>query len=233
MHYDDHLVNFELLNGASAAIHGGATKRAFVPSGDMQGMGDPSRGQMPPGDPSAMGGAPPQSSPEMQQILTRLAALESAGGGGAGGAAGAAGAAGAVKPKIDQNVVMLQILKLLARLCDAQGIQVPASEMVPGQADLNQLVQATQAGQPLPGMDPTAQGGAGAGAIPPMQPMQGAGIPGQGVEKGGSYREQGTAFDPVGMQEIGVDFSTGLAREMGNVQSRAEAVAFMMRGTAG
>ncbi len=199
----DHIINHELLRMARSGLF----KQAFVPGAGMdpsQGgappPGDPSQGGAPPppGDPS-QGGAPPGGAPPggpdiLQTVLQKLTTLEQ--GMAAGGAGGAAGG-GALKPKVDVNVVLLQILKILARIADAQGIQIPASEMVPGQGDLGQLAQATQSGQPLPGSDPTLQqggAGGGAGAIPPMPPMDPSGVPGQ--QKAGSYREQGHAFDP-------------------------------------
>lgn len=141
------------------------------------------------------GGAPPAPGGDpLSAILQKLNELSQA-----GGAGGAAGAGGAIKPKIDVNAVLLQILKIQARIADSLGIQIPASEMVPGQADMQQLAQATQSGQPMPGMDPTAQVGGGAppgggGAIAPIGPMPGSGIPGQ--DKAGSRFETGRAFDP-------------------------------------
>lgn len=218
----DHLVNFELLTLAKQHTE----KLAFVPGGDMGAPpgGDPSQGGMAPpgGDPSQGGGMPPPppggggGGPDpMSAILQKLTSLEQ----NMAGAGGAGGAGGAIKPKVDVNMVMLQILKILARIADSLGVQIPASEMVPGQADIQQLAQATQTGQPLPGSDPTAQAGgqAPAGAIPPVPPMQPSGVPGQGVEKGGSYREQGHAFDTAKLAELGA------------VGNRAAAIAMKLR----
>lgn len=218
----DHIINFELLQGASAAM-GRFQKRAFVPGGDVAGGGGAPPGGAPPmdpsmggGDPAAMGmdpsmmgggGAPPPApagggggggDPILQQILQKLTMLEPA-----GGAGGAGGAAGGIKPKVDVNAVLLQILKILARIADSLGVQIPASEMVPGQQDMQQLAQATTQGTAMPGMDPTAQAGGagGAGAIPPIPPMQGSGVP--GGEKVGTYREPGDAFDTSRLADLG------------------------------
>ncbi len=130
-----------------------------------------------PMDPAMMGGAPPMDpamaggggmppGPDIQTMITQ--AVQTAMGGAGGGAAGGAMGGGAgIKPKIDVNVVMLQILKILARIADALGVQIPASEMVAGPADLGQLASQSQGGAP-------AGGGAGGSAIQPIQPMQGA-----------------------------------------------------------
>lgn len=175
-----HFLNADLIRMA---------KEAFVPGADPSAAGGP-----PQGDPAA-GGAPP-ADPGMSQVAAPPPAPDaSAGGGGpldvilqkltalgAGGAGGAAG--GALKPKIDVNVTLLQILKIMARMADHMGIQIPASEMVPTQSDLGQLATATQTGQPMPGMDPSATAGGQAGgqqAIQPMGQMSGmapAGVPG-------------------------------------------------------
>jgi hypothetical protein len=142
---------------------------------------------------------------QVQQMIQQAMMMQ---GGGAGGGAGAKG----LTPKIDEKAVMLQMLKILARIADQLGIKIPASEMVVNQQDMMGLAQASSSGQPLPGMDPSAGAGAGGGAggggaiggMPPMDPMQGAGQPGAaGPEKAGSYRPNGTAFDTGGLAEIG------------------------------
>jgi hypothetical protein len=106
---------------------------------------------------------------------------------------------------VDVNSVLLQILKIQARIADQLGVKIPASEMVVTQQDQMGLANATQSGQPMPGMDPTAGGGGGGGGaiggIPPMDPMQGAGMPGAGGEKAGSYKSNGTAFDTHGFAD--------------------------------
>lgn len=224
----DHLINPALLTltkQASVRL-GGFRKQAFVPGGDPSmggappGGGDPAAGGAPPGgDPAAMGAPPPDPAAggggggmdpaQMQQMVQQAVQQAMAGQGGAGGAGAGAGA-GALKPKVDVNSVLLQILKIQARIADQLGVKIPASEMVVTQQDQMGLANATQTGQPMPGMDPTAAagggggaGGAGGGAIggmPPMDPMQGAGTP--GGEKTGSYRGNGTAFDTAGLGDI-------------------------------
>lgn len=175
----------ELLKQAQARIDEMRQQRAklaFMPGeamvaaeggGDLSaGGGDPSAagGGMPPGaDPSMAGGggappppaAPPPAAgggdlPSMIQQQVQLA-LQGMGGGGAGAQ---------FKPKIDPNVVQLQILKLLAKICDHLQIPIPASDMVVTPTDLMQQAQ---------GGDPSAGGGAGGapqGNIMPMEPIQ-------------------------------------------------------------
>lgn len=225
----DHIVNPSLLEMTKQAGHlaiGGFRKQAFIPGGDP-GMGggggappggDPAAGggaPPPGGDPAAGGGAPPpgggggggnpgggMDAAQVQQMIQQAMMMQ---GGGAGGGAGA-GAKG-LTPKIDEKAVMLQILKILARIADQLNIKIPASEMVVNQQDMMGLAQASSTGQPLPGMDPNngagAGGGGAIGGMPPMDPMQGAGQPGMGGEKAGSYRPNGTAFDTGGLAEIG------------------------------
>jgi hypothetical protein len=217
----DHLVNVELLRMAQDRVRGLA-KQAFVPGGDMSGGGgDPAAGGGAPPDPMAGGGggAPPPGGggggdlsalqPMIQQAVQQ--AMMTQGGAAGAGAGGQAG--GALKPKIDVNVVLTQVVKILARISDHLGIPIPASELIVGQPDLMGMASATQAGGPLPGMDPTAQlngqgqqgaGGAGGQAIQPVggvDPMQGAGVPG-GAQKAGSH-SNGVAFDLAGFGEIG------------------------------
>ena len=144
----------------------------------------------------------------IQQMVTQAVqqAMMQQGGGAGGAAGGAGGAGGALKPKVDVNSVLLQILKIQARIADQLGVKIPASEMVVTQQDQMGLAQATQSGQPMPGMDPSAGGGGGAGgAIPPVQGMEGmqpAGAPGGDPTKQGSYRGNGAAFDTAGFNEI-------------------------------
>lgn len=126
------------------------------------------------------------------------------------GGAGGAGAGGAGKnpltPKIDEKAVLLQILKIQARIADQLGVKIPASEMVVTQNDMQGLAQASTSGAPMPGMDPSAgapgggaAGGGAIGSMPGMDPMQGSGVP--GGEKAGSYKGNGTAFDTIGFTD--------------------------------
>ena len=205
-----HLINPELIALAQLAL-GERTKRAFIPA---QG-GDPGAGGMPPGMPPGMdpammgapppgmdpsgggggGGAPPFPAPPsgggggggaeimMQQIMQKLDGL-----GGAGGGAG-------IKPKIDVNVALMQISKMLARIADALGVQIPAHEMIATPQDLGAMAQQQTTGAPGGG----GMSGGGQGAIPPIQPMEGmqpAGMP--GGEKT-SFAHNGHAFDSSGL----------------------------------
>lgn len=225
----DHLINPALLSMTKRAGVGlgGFSKRAFVPGGDPGmgggggGGGDPAAGggaPPPGGDPAAGGGAPPPDAggggsgggvdPAMIQQMVTQAVQQAMPQGGGAGAGGAGGAGGALKPKVDVNSVLLQILKIQARIADQLGVKIPASEMVVTQQDQMGLANATQSGQPMPGMDPTAAAGGGAGGggggaiggMPPMDPMQGAGTP--GGEKAGSYRPNGSAFDTAGFGDM-------------------------------
>lgn len=181
-----------LLNRAKTA----AAKQAFIDSAAMSGAGgDPAAagGGMPPGgDPMAAGGGMPPGGdpmagggggggggggdvltmlPLIQQAVQQAVAGSGAGGGGGGGAAG-----GMKAPKIDVNVTLLQILKILARIADALGIQIPATEMVATQGDLTAFAQ-QQSGGPAAAAGGDAGGAAAAGgqpAIPPIEPMQAA-----------------------------------------------------------
>lgn len=212
---NDHLINPALLQMTKQAGIGGFSKHAFVPGGDpsMGGAppgGDPAAGgggPPPGGDPSGGGGGggPPPGDPRVDQIVQQMQQMQQqmmAGGGGAGGAGGAKG----LTPKIDEKAVMLQILKILARIADQLGIKIPASEMVVNQQDMMGLAQASSSGGPLPGMDQSQGGGGGAGGggaiggMPPMDPMQGAGMP--GGEKAGGYRPNGTAFDTSSLTQL-------------------------------
>jgi len=117
-------------------------------------------GGLPPGDPAALGG-----------VGVDPAALGGAGGLPAGGAgvdplmvqqmvqqavqqalAGSGGAASSggkpLTPKIDEKVVLVQILKILARIADQLGISIPASEMIVSQQDLSGLARAPAFGGP-------------------------------------------------------------------------------------
>lgn len=150
------------------------------PGGDPAAMGGAPPGGMPPGgDPAAMGGAPPMdpsmagSAPPGGDLLSSLGpmiqsavqqALQTQGGGGAGGGGGQ------LKPKIDVNVALMQISKMLARICSALGVNIPAHELIATPQDLSAMAQQQAAGSPGSGGD--ASGGAGAGPSPTIQPIQ-------------------------------------------------------------
>jgi hypothetical protein len=218
-------VNPELLGMArqTLARHAQLEKQGFIPQGDpTMGGGDPSQGGAPPGapppggDPSqggapppdpSQGGAPPSDPTQgmqgggmdigsmiQQQVQMALQGMTP------GGGAGGAGAG--IKPKIDENVVMLQILKLLAKICDGLGIKVSASEMVVTPQDLQAMAQG---GPGMAAVQDQSQNGGQAGtqpsAIQPIQPM-GAAAPGMGGgAKQGSDR-YGVAFDTGGFAQI-------------------------------
>lgn len=221
----DHIVNPQLLTMVRRGL-GGFNKLAFVPGADMSGggggasQGDPSQGGGAPppqgggmpgggggGDPTPPGGGggDPAASlmPMVQQMVQQQMAQM---GGGMGGGAGGAGGKNPLTPKIDEKAVLLQILKIQARIADQLGVKIPASEMVVTQSDMQGLAQSSSSGAPLPGMDPSAGGGAGAGGggaiggIPPMDPMAGAGVP--GGEKTGNFKSNGVPFDRSQLADV-------------------------------
>jgi hypothetical protein len=97
----------------------------------------------------------------IQQAVQQAMAANSGSGAMTGGGGG-----GGLKPKIDVNVALMQILKILARLADALGVQIPAAEMVATSDDLNQMAASQQA--------PAGGGGGALGAIQPVSPMKAA-----------------------------------------------------------
>jgi hypothetical protein len=107
--------------------------------------------------------------PMIQQAVQQAMA-GSGGGGGAGGGGATAGAGPGLKPKIDINVEIMQMKKLIARLCDAMGVQIPAAEMVATSTDLNQMAAQQNGGAAAGGQ----QGGGAIGQVQPMQPMKSA-----------------------------------------------------------
>lgn len=178
---------------AQAMLEAEQEKRAVIPVGDPAMMaGDPMAGGgapppgggMPPGPPPPGGGMPPPGGdpmaggpppppggdpmagggPDIMAMITQAVQAAMAGQG------GAAGGAGGIKPKIDVNVEIMQMKKILAKISDSLGIQIPAADMVATPEDLSAL----------------AEGGAGAGAmagegdgagdpsaIQPPQPIEG------------------------------------------------------------
>jgi hypothetical protein len=90
------------------------------------------------------------------------AALSAQGGGAAGGTGPA------IKPKIDVNVELMQIKKLLARLADAMGVQIPAAEMVATPEDLGQMAEGGT------GAPAAADGGAMGGGLGSIEPIKAA-----------------------------------------------------------
>lgn len=169
-------------------------KQSFVDAATAGGADPAAAGGAPPagGDPMAAGGDPmaaagggaPPSGPdpmvEIEMLKQQIASM------GAGGGGGGMGGAEPIKPKIDVNVEIMQIKKMLARVVDSLGIQIPAAEMTATSTDLTQMAQQQQG---------AAAGGAPApSAIQPIQPMQAA-APAAGGEKTSGYN--GRLFDPA------------------------------------
>jgi len=206
----DHKVgNRELVK---LARHQLMRKIAFVGGNDPAMTGDPSGGMggggaggmpMDPAmmgmDPAMMGGGgggaapPPPSGLSREEVQAMISQAMQSGGGGAMGAGGEM-----IKPKIDVNVELMQIKNLLAKLCDVNGVQIPAEMMVATPEKLTAMAQGSAQGGVTQGAG--AGGGSGMGAIPPMEGMQGSGVPGGGGgEKSGqikkAFKEQGRPFD--------------------------------------
>jgi hypothetical protein len=169
------LLNRELMKRASANL---TKKIAVIAAGDPalggSPMPDPSAGGAPPGgmppggDPAAMGGMPPPAPAPAPAPAPMQPAM--------------AGGVEPIKPKIDVNVTLLQILKVQARIADALGIKIPASEMVATQGDLTSMGMQQEtgaAGTPLPpaGGQPPAGGPAPIGPIDPNMGGAGGGMP--------------------------------------------------------
>jgi hypothetical protein len=100
--------------------------------------------------------------PMVQQAVQQ--AMSANGGGQPQGANG-------LKPKIDINVEIVQIKKMLAKIIDALGIHVPVSDMVVTPEDLNQIAQG---GPGLAAATPDGKSGGGLGQIAPISPIKAA-----------------------------------------------------------
>lgn len=192
-----HLVNTNLIALAKQA----SSKQAFVPGdaaaggamppgGDPAAAGgappmDPMAGGAPPMDPMAAGGGDPMAALQPMIDQAVQAAVASQGGGGGGAAAG-----GGIKPKIDVNVEIMQMKKILAKISDALGIQIPAAEMVATPDDLNQMAAQEQGGAPAPGGAP-----GGGSAIAPIEPIQAA-APAEKAGEAPTFNN-GTGYSPT------------------------------------
>lgn len=182
-------INAELLKLARTRV--GSYKAAFVAAGDPSMGGAPAGAGGAPMDPSMAGGAPPMDpsvaggmpdpsavagggdplaalQPMIEQAVQQAVAANGAGG--AAGAAAGGGAAAPIKPKIDINVEVMQIKKMLAKIIDTLGIHVPVQDMVATPEDLQQMAEG---GPGAAAMAPDNKGG-GLGQIQPMEPMKAA-----------------------------------------------------------
>ena len=210
-------INPELLGLAKQNLAKAADdeKAAFVQAGDP--MMDPMAGGggAPPMDPM-MGGGPPPGGPPMDPMaggppmdpmaggappMDPMAALQpmiqqavQAAMGGAGGGDG-----GQIKPKIDVNIEIMQIKKILAKISDALGITIPAADMVATPEDLTAMAQGNSAGAGA------LEGGGGPSAISPPSPIEpmGAAAPAApgGAPKQAAW-ENGTADAAISTQVI-------------------------------
>lgn len=191
--FQDARRNLEKLSFVSAGdpgMGGGAPPAGGAPMDPSAGGGapmDPSMAGGAPPDPSAGGGAPPMDpmamlAPMIQQAVQQAMAAN-------GGGGGPSGAGPGLKPKIDVNVEIMQIKKMLAKIVDALGIHIPAADMVATPEDLNQIAEG---GAGYAATTPDNNGGGGAlGQIQPISPVKAA-----------EAWEQGVAFDiPSGFEQ--------------------------------
>ena len=194
-----------MIPGGEEAMGGG-----MPPGGDPMAAGGMPPGGAPPADPMAGGGGamPDMNTMIQQQVQAAIQGM----GGGAGGPGG--NPQGDLKPKIDQNVVMLQVLKILAKIADAMGINIPASDMVVTPEDLQQMAQGGPGYAAMQSDDPAAAGGGapagGGGGISPIEPIPAA----QGPEK--PAHDQGVAADK------------GILPDFGSMANKATAIAAVL-----
>lgn len=220
------LINPQLQDMAWAALSARLGKVAFVPGGGppAQAQGGPGGGAPPGQDPSAgAGGPPPGMDPSAgaggggsdptataQAVAAAIQPMLQGGGGGGGG-----GMVEPIKPKIDVNVELMQIKKMIAKLCDTLGVQIPASDMAVNSQDLTQMAMG-QGAQPAGGA-----GGQQQSSIAPIQPVGAAG-PGMGktsavdqlFNNGHPYGE----LDPAPLGRLG-----GTAAAIAQIMSRRTA----------
>ncbi len=180
------------------AMAGGAPPMDPAMAGGAPPMDPAMAGGAPPMDPAMAGGAPPmdpmaQLQPMIAQAVQTAMASQ---GGGAGGGAGPA-----IKPKIDINVEIMQLKKLVAKLCDAMGVQIPAAEMVATPEDLGQMAEG---GTGAPAMADQSAGGA-LGSIGGIEPMKAA------------EWEHGEAFSPP----AGYEFNEAINQNRSNANLAA------------
>jgi hypothetical protein len=149
------------------AMMGGGGAPPMDPA--MMGM-DPAMMGMDPAmmgmDPAMMGGAPPapEGGGSGGDDIRAIIKEELAASGLTGASSATEAPSGKIKPKVDVNVEILQIKKMLARLSDAMGVNIPAADMVATEDDLTEMASAGA------GVDPAMA----AGAIPPIGPIGGA-----------------------------------------------------------
>lgn len=152
------------MDPAQAAAMQGGQGPTGAPPADPAAGGDPNAA---PADPAAGGGGDQMGAimAALGQMQQQIMALQQGGGAAAGGAGagGTGAAAGGIKPKIDVNTEIMQIKHMMAKICDALGIQLSAAEMVATPDKLNQMAAQQQA----PAGDPAAA----QSAIQPIQPM--------------------------------------------------------------
>ena len=149
----------------------------------------------------------------IQQAVQTAMQQQGGGGGGGGGMGGgmAGGMGGPPKMKIDVNIEIMQMKKMLAKIVDALGIPVPAQDLAIDQNDVTQMAQQQAGG---------ASGGAGSiSAIAPPSPIQPA-MPGGGAG-GGDPSKQGAWENGSPFYDSGIT----------QMRDKAAALAFHLRRT--
>lgn len=202
--FNDQLVKIARFTNKQGFVDPTAAGGGAPPGGDPSGGGgappggDPSGGGAPPADPSAGGGGPDLAG--MIQTAVQQA-MATQGGGMGGGMGGPGQPGGPPKLKIDVNIEIMQIKKMLAKIVDALGIPVPAQDMAVDQNDITQMAQQNTAGQ-------SGGGGGGTSPIAPVGPVQAAPPPGAGGggDSGGGAKqgrwEQGSPYPDSGIGAV-------------------------------
>ena len=188
--------------------------------GGMPPGGDPMAGGMPPGgggpppggDPMAGGGGGGDPMAMIQQMIQQTVQQAMAAGGG-----GAAPGEAMIKPKIDVNIEIMQMKKILAKIADAMGINIPAADMVATPEDLTQMAQG---GPGFAAADKSGPAGPSS-SISPIAPM-GAAAPGMG-KAGADIRQQGRAFDSSKLDTSGLHSVGNKASAILSMRSRKTA----------
>lgn len=153
--------------GAMPAMDPAAAGGAPPMDPAMMGMDPAMMGGAPPMDPAAAGGAPPAAAaPDpMAELTARLDAMEQQiAQGGSGGAAKPKKG-----PKQDPALIAMQTFKLVARMCGALGIEVPATDLLPPEEGEGEGAKAEGGGEAA-----AAGGGGAPSAIGAIEPMPGA-----------------------------------------------------------
>jgi hypothetical protein len=205
-----------MMAGDPMAAAGGGAPPGGAPMGPPPPGGAP-MGPPPPGDPMA-GGAPPPGDPmaggdPMAALMPMITqAVQQA-----MGAAG--GGAGQVKPKIDVNVEIMQMKKILAKIADQLGVAIPAADMVATPEDLTAMAEGGPGAGAMAG-----EGGGDPSAIQPPQPIDAMGAATPEAPKMAEHRNMGRVNNgaPAGAEASRrLEQSGGRAAAVAAIRSRS------------